>query len=372
MAQMTCKQRLIHAFKCEPTDRMPVRIWGLDPFHRNPDPTWEPLYELVERFEMDVFRDWHPTAEEADPPLYQTEWERRESDKPDMWEGVSTIHTPDGPLTQVSYMPKSGYPGYVKKNYIETVQDARRWLSLPERRTQCGVQSYWELDRRTGDRALLVVGLAEAMYGIQAMMGSEVFGFWLMDERELLREMVDKAYRGIEDQVRHYLSHGIGDCYGWVGPELCIPPLASPRDFREFVFDYDKRIIDMIHDAGKLVWIHCHGDMNPVLEEFVEMGLDCLNPIEPPPVGSLTLAEAKARVAGRMCFDGGVEDGDFDLREPSEIVKITERIVEQGKPGGGFILCPTSAPTTWPRQSERHIANYRAFVETGIRLGRYE
>ena len=148
--------------------------------------------------------------------------------------------------------------------------------------------------------------------------------------------------------------------------------MASPRDFDEFVFDYDKRIIDLIHNAGKLAWIHCHGDMDPVLERFIDMGLDCLNPIEPPPVGRLTLAQAKERVAGRMCLEGGVQDGDFDLRTPTEMVRITEQAVLQGKPGGGFILCPTSSPTTWVTQSERHIQNYRAFVETGIRMGSHD
>lgn len=372
MAKMTCKERLMRVFRCEPTDRMPVRIWGVDPLSPNPDPTWKPLYEMTEEFELDVIRDWHPTAEEADPPLYETSWDRQDSSKVDMWEDISTIHTPAGPLTQVHYTPKTGKPGYVKKHYIETVEDARRWLSIPERKTSCGVQSYFELEAKTGDRAPLMIGLAEAMYAIQAMMGSEVFGFWLMDERELLREMIDRSYLAIEDRLKHFLSHGLGDIYGWVGPELCIPPLASPRDFDEFVFDYDKRIIDLIHDAGKLAWIHCHGDMDPVLERFVDMGLDCLNPIEPPPVGRLTLAQAKARVAGRMCLEGGVEDGDFDLRTPTEMARITEQTVLQGKPGGGFILCPTSSPTTWVTQSDRHIQNYRAFVETGIRMGSYD
>jgi uroporphyrinogen-III decarboxylase len=207
---------------------------------------------------------------------------------------------------------------------------------------------------------------------VQALMGSELFGYWLMDERELLRAMIDRAYADIEALVKHYLARGVGDAYGWVGPELCIPPLASPRDFREFCFEYDRRICDLVHDAGKLVWVHCHGDMSPVLEDFAAMGVDCLNPIEPPPVGKLTLAEAKERVAGRMCLDGGVEDGDLLDRTPEEITRIVEETVAMGKPGGGFILCPSSAPTTVASLNERQIANYRAFVETGIRLGAYE
>jgi hypothetical protein len=72
-----------------------------------------------------------------------------------------------------------------------------------------------------------------------------------------------------------------------------------------------------------------------------------------------------------MCLEGGVQDGDFHLRTPEEMVRIVEDVVAQGKPGGGFILCPTSSPNTAPRLADSHIANYRAYVETGIRLADY-
>jgi len=369
---LSCRERLKRTFLCQPTDRMPVRIWGVDPMFPSDRRGWDVLYQLVERHELDIIRNWGPSAEEQDPPLIQSRSETRESDKPNMREVVTTLETPAGGLTQVTYQPAGGRPGYVKKHFLESVCDARKWLSIPLAKTNAGVESSLELDRRTGDRALLMVGLAEAMYSIQAMIGSEVFGFWLVDERDLLHELVDRAYQGIEDSVKHYLSCGVGDAYGWVGPELCLPPLASPRDFREFVFDYDKRICDLIHDASKLVWVHCHGDMSLVLEDFIEMGVDCLNPIEPPPCGKLTLAAAKAVVQGRMALDGGVQDGAFDLLPPGAMVPVVEDAVRQLKPGGGFVLCPTSSPTTWPELSDQHLRHYRDFVETGVRLAAYD
>ena len=370
--RLSSRERLKRVFRCQPVDRMPVRLWGVDPMFPYPDPSWQPLYALTEDHELDLIRHWGPAPEECPEPTVRTTSEQRESGKRHLWETESVIHTPAGPLTQVSRHPKSGGPGYVNKPYIETVADARRWLSIPRAAALPRVGSYFEAERKTGDRALLMVGIGEAMYTVQAMMGSETFGYWLMDERALLREMVDRGFADIEETVKHYLAAGVGDAYGWVGPELCIPPLASPRDFQEFVFEYDRPIIEMIHDAGKLAWIHCHGDMHPVLEQFVAMGLDCLNPIEPPPVGRLTLGEAKRRVAGRMCLEGGVEDGDFHLRTPEEMVRIVEKTVAQGKPGGGFILCPSSSPNTAPTLNELNLANYRAFVETGMRLAPYD
>lgn len=374
MPKLGSRERLSRVFKCEPVDRLPIRLWGVDPMFRSADATWEPLYQMIEQHDLDIVRNWSPAASDYPPaegPSTSSST-TRESTKPGMNEVETVIQTPAGPLTTVYYQPQSGAPGYVKKHMIETVEDAKRWLSIPRNGPPPGTDSYWELERKTGDSAMIMVGIGEAMYGVQAQMGSETFGYWLRDERELLREMIDTLQAEVEKIVKHYLAAGIGDSYGWVGPELCIPPLASPQDFNDFVTPYDGKIIDLIHDAGKLAWIHCHGDMDPVLERFVDMNLDCLNPIEPPPVGKLTLAEAKERVAGRMCLEGGIEDGDFDLLSPRQIAEKTEQVVAEGKPGGGFILSPSSAPSTWVHQSDRHIANYRAFIETAVRTADYD
>lgn len=371
MKTLSSRVRLARVFRRQAVDRMPVRLWGVDPMFPPDRPSYRPVFDLVDRHELDIIRGWGPSTEERDEPAASSRSERKECERDDRWEQVTVLETPAGPLTSVYLVFKDGRPGYVKKHAIESVGDARKWLSIPSPSPGFRTDSYWELERKTGGRALLMVGLGHAMYGVQALMGSETFGYWLVEERELLHEMVDRAFERIEAALKRYLAAGVGDCFGWVGPELCIPPLASPRDFREFVIEYDRRLIDLIHDAGKLVWVHCHGDMNPVLEGFVEMGVDCLNPIEPPPFGKLTLAEAKARVAGGLCLEGGVQNGDFDLLSPEEMERTVEETVRQGKPGGGFILCPTSTPTTWPVLNQRHLDNYRVFVETAVRLADY-
>jgi len=43
-----------------------------------------------------------------------------------------------------------------------------------------------------------------------------------------------------------------------------------------------------------------------------------------------------------------------------------------GKPGGCYIFSETSNPMTWSILTEKHIANYKAFIETGVRLASYD
>ena len=88
-------------------------------------------------------------------------------------------------------------------------------------------------------------------------------------------------------------------------------------------------------------------------------------------MGSLTLGEAKQRVGHRMTLEGGVQNGDFDTLTPEQLRPVVEEAIRQGKPGGGYILCPTSGPSTWPVLNERHIANHEVFVETALRMADY-
>ena len=369
-ATMTSRERLKRAFTCQETDRMPVRLWGVDPFVPREDPSWQPLYELCNKHGIDYIRGG-PVTMNYEGEALPSHSEQRDGPRPDIIETETVMETPDGPLTSIFHRNRDGSPGYTFKHFIETVEDAHRWLSIPVRKGTLDPEPFREFAARSGDGGLLQVGIGEAMYRIQALMGSEVFSFWLIEQQALLHDLIDRAYASIEEIVKQALAADLGDCFGYVGPELCIPPLASPAHFREYCIAYDKPLIDMIHDAGKLVWVHCHGDMNPVLEGFIEMGVDCLNPIEPPPTGKLTLTEAKQRCAGRMCLDGGIQNGDFQLLTPRQMVERTEQVIAEGKPGGGFILCPTSDPGTWPTLSDRIIENHVAFIETAMRLAAY-
>jgi hypothetical protein len=265
-----------------------------------------------------------------------------------------------------------GKPGYVKKHYIETVDDAKKFLSIPYVPITPEVEKFFELERKIGDQAPVLVGVSgDPMYTINAIMGSEVFALFTMEHRELLHEMVSEMARRWYDVHKMLLAKKVGPLFGYVGPELCIPPLQSPRDFHEFVVRYCKPLSDMIHDAGGLVWVHCHGRTGKLLEGFMEMGVDCLNPLEPPPMGDVDLGEAKLRTAGRMALEGNVEIGDFQLLSHKEFEAECIRCMTQGKPGGGFLYCPTSSPTHWPELDKHILRNYEIYVDVGLRYGKY-
>ena len=370
---MTNRERLLRAMQCEPVDRVPIRLWGVDPFHAPPRPTYQVLIDLVNEFDMEVMLNWDPAipwpqgwfCTGTDQISVRTE--DHESHHVGFRESHTILTTPAGDLRQVTLYSPEGHPGYVSKPLLQSVEDCEKWLSIPDEPLQPDISRYFERDAEIGDRGLPMTGIWEPFYSVNALMGSEFWALASVDHRELLHEMVAVMFRRVERFLEQVFAAGVKAPIGYVGPELCIPPLASPRDFDDFVTRYDQPLIELAHSEGVLVWVHCHGNMDPVLERFADMGVDSLNPIEPPPVG-ITLADAKRRVGGRVSFDGNVESGEFDFATPPRIAQLVEQAVAEGGPDG-LILTPTSDHSHWPVLRESVIANYRAFVEAARRYG---
>lgn len=57
-------------------------------------------------------------------------------------------------------------------------------------------------------------------------------------------------------------------------------PFFSHGIFTEFFKPYYKEIIDKAHSVGMHFWLHACGNIEPFLQDFVDMGLDVIHPIQ--------------------------------------------------------------------------------------------
>jgi hypothetical protein len=142
-----------------------------------------------------------------------------------------------------------------------------------------------------------------------------------------------------------------------------VPPLHGPTDFLDFNVRYDKPIIDLVHDAGGRVYIHCHGSVKRVMEGFLDMGVDVLHPFEAPPMGDITPAEAKEAIRGRICYEGNIQIHHMYAHTPEQVGEETLALIETVfDDGTGLIVCPTASPYI-PGEGEVCLARFRAMVE---------
>jgi hypothetical protein len=246
--------------------------------------------------------------------------------------------------------------------------DIAKLLSIPYEPFEFTPDAYLEREGALGDAGIVLFGLDHAAYALQRLIGSENFAFWNFECADVLGEAVAVLAGRLRDHVNRVFDAGLRPVFGWVGPELFSPPLLSPVDFETFVFDIDKPLIDLIHERGGFVWVHCHGKMGPVIERFADMDVDVLNPIEPPPMGDMTLDEAFARTGDRMALEGNIESHDLMTARPDELREKIRQALGAATDGRRLILCPSSGFDEDPNPSPRLLQNLMLYVEESVEM----
>ena len=370
---MTSRERVLTTLRGEIPDRVPIWVWGIHPWLGEVHPSIQPVVDAyLER--GDIVHWWSPGAgvflSASDKVTVATG--RRPSGLPAYVEQVTTYTTPAGELTEINYASLEGKPGYRRKYLLETEGDVEKLLSIPYVRPRPDCSGFSRLDEELVDRGMLIVAVpSDPMYFLNDLTGSETFALWSVEKRPLIEKLIAEFGRRVKDWVEWVLSQGVGPLLGYVGPELCIPPLQSPRDFEEFVVEPDREINDLIRATGGFAFVHCHGRMGPVLEGFVRMHASALHPIEPPPMGDVTLAEAKRRVGNDLCIVGNIQHHDICTLPNSQFRALVEETVATGMEGGRFIVSPTATPFGWPTMTDLERENWLSMLEVGLEAGRY-
>lgn len=145
--------------------------------------------------------------------------------------------------------------------------------------------------------------------------------------------------------------------------------LQSPELFRELSLPTIKEITKMAKDAGLPTMLHSCGKERALVEMVaLETDLDCVNPLEVPPMGDCDLAEIKRTFGDKIALMGNLHTTDVMLRGSAEDVeKAAIKAIEDAASGGGFIL---STGDQCGRDTPEE--NVRKLVEVCEKYGRYE
>ena len=96
----------------------------------------------------------------------------------------------------------------------------------------------------------------------------------------------------------------------------------------------------MCKQAGLPTMIHCCGKEMHLLKRCAEdSDLNCANPLEIPPMGDCTLAEAKRLFGHKLSLMGNLHTTDVMLRgTPEDVKRRRAKAIDDAGAGGGFIL----------------------------------
>jgi len=145
-----------------------------------------------------------------------------------------------------------------------------------------------------------------------------------------------------------------------------IGPMIGPDLFRRAIRPRHQRFVDLGKAFACRVMIHSCGSSSWAFDDFVEMGIDAVDTLQPE-ARDMAPSHLKRRWGDRLSFHGCISTaGPVATGGVDDVVADVRRTLEVMMPGGGYALAPTHA-----LQSNSPTANVVAMYDAARRYGRY-
>ena len=252
----------------------------------------------------------------------------------DIW-GVERIHPESSyyydqvcfPLSgdiSVSDIVKYPWPDPDDPAYVHGLSDRLQWI------------------RENTDCAAVASLPSSVIHNSQFLRGYEDWYLDFVLNTKVLEALFD-AVLEINMQIAKNVLEAVGQEVDviWTGDDLGTQERLqiSPDHYLKYVKPRQAKFYRQIHDLSpaKLL-LHSCGAVEPLIEDFIEIGVDVLNPVQTTAVG-MDPVELKKKYGSRIAFWGGADNQKI-LHEGSvaDVEKMVEDLIEQLGEGGGFVL----------------------------------
>ena len=223
-----------------------------------------------------------------------------------------------------------------------------------------GEEDFAHYPRFVGEnRASFIVGLeghlfevAWALRGIENFLADLVLNPGFVED---LLEGITQYYLAVIDQsVKHGIDvFAFGDDWGSQTMGL----IMGPRHWRRYLKPCLARMFARIKEVGKFVYLHSDGQVDAILGDLIEIGLDVYNPFQPE---IRDVYKVKREYGDRLCFHGGI--GVQDLLPhgtPQQVKEEVRHLIEEVGADGGYILGPAHSV-----MADVPVENMVAMIET--------
>ncbi len=363
---MSSKERFITAMMNQIPDRVPcapdisnyipckktgLPFWEI--YFRSEMKLWEAYVEAANFYQMDY---WIASAYELPVAKSEIPYERvqeltYDANRDAMIAEITYI-TPDGKLSETQICYRHEPPAHLTRIIKDIEKDWKkfRWLlRAPEK-----------LDQKEFARAQRVCADNDQAFG--CTIGYPGFHMWegaieggiealtylyydnpaLLDRwfEEELESGTQKMNLLLELKPDYLLFGGSGTL-----------TMASPELARRYALPALNLWSKMAKEAGVPTMLHSCGKSRLLIDMLIEdTEINCVNPLEMPPMGDTDLAEVKQSQGKNIALMGNLHTTDTMLYgSADDVYKASLKAMEIAKEGGGFILstgdqCPYGTP----------------------------
>lgn len=140
--------------------------------------------------------------------------------------------------------------------------------------------------------------------------------------------------------------------------------LISPSLYRQLIKPRQQRFIKAIHEkTSARILYHTCGSVHKLIDDFIEIGVDILNPLQVSARGMDT-QELGRKYAGRLVFWGAVDNqGVISQGDPQAVeAEVRRRIADLSTPAGGYVVAASHNI-----QPDTAVENILKLCQTDIR-----
>ena len=371
---MTSRERLMATLRGEPVDRPGVNFYEIGGFDVDPgdedefnvynDPSWRPLLELAEE-QTDLIRmrspRMTPTGENCREEFFRSEH---------YTEGRSrftrtVLRVAGRTMTSLARRDPEMHTTWRLEHLLKDPDDLRAYLELPDEifPAEPDVSNLVAAEAEVGDRGIVMVDTPDPICIAADLFSMADYTVVALTEEALFHRVLAKLARPLYERTETVARAFPGRLWRICGPEYATEPYLPPRLFREYVVRYTTPIVRAIQAHGGFARVHCHGRIRSALPAIMEMQPAAIDPIEPPPLGDVLLADVRREYGRDLALFGNIEIRDIETAPAAQFERIVAAALRGGTAGEGrgFVLMPTACPcgrTITPRTS----ANYRTMV----------
>ncbi len=218
--------------------------------------------------------------------------------------------------------------------------------------------------RLAGDELMIIPSIHDGWEFALMARGFESFLMDLYKNPRLNEELLEATTRfnlelakAIVDECKVDVIGGSDDIADARGPYM------PPRLFYKHILPYYKNYVQSLKKKGIFVMRHTDGNILPILDGFVEAGLDILHPIEP----VMDIGVVKEKYGDKLCLCGHIDCVQtLVFGTPEDVTNEVKQAIKKAAPGGGYILGSSNS-----LHSSCKIENILAMFEAGKKYGCY-
>jgi uroporphyrinogen decarboxylase len=167
---------------------------------------------------------------------------------------------------------------------------------------------------------------------------------WIRDIARTQADLVLRDFNAV-------LAKGVEPDGLWIFGDMAFKTatMCSPRMYRELIWPEHKRLADWAHAHGMKVIYHSDGNVNQVIDLYIEAGFDCLQPLEAK--AGMDLRSLAPRYGSRLGFFGNIDIMVLATNDRAQIEQEVRAKIEAGMTTRGYIFhSDHSVPpsVSWP------------------------